>query len=419
MPEPAADPATANLDTLQALYPDRPRPDLAAYLAAAHGNLDRAFRAIDARQPIVHGSSHGPTKRARTRARGLDAWIRPAARTTSEGEVLVLSDSDDDGRGRGGAREAEQAPRKPRKEPSKSAFDVLRSAPAASSSSSPSSTSSTAPSSAPGPAYVSLPPLVLATPALVAQHTHGLVTLVEDALPPELAARLFARSVSESRGEGPGGEGPCAWLPFLSQLCTSALFLPLSDAQRRASSRPLEHAHPSPRASALTIPPSLPLLVAPAGTKNKWYLVDREVESPHTSCFFREVPDKLAQASGYDPAAFDEVRPPSLPRFLFPLCKTRSLIKRRSHARSRRSTGTTARTAPRAPSRPRWTRRGSSSASLSGSCSRAARGTSSSGTASGGRTLRSPTATAAPRRCVCAALCLSLSLARAFECEPR
>ncbi|GAA5855309.1 hypothetical protein JCM9279_001943 [Rhodotorula babjevae] len=241
MLEPDADPGTTALDTLRALFPDRNPADLAAYLASAHGNLDRAFRAIDARRPIVHGS-HGPTKRARTAPRGLDAWIRPAAGSSrsrgGDSEVLVLSDSDDDAE-----------PRKPRKEPSKSAFDVLRSAPAAASPSGAPSTSSAAPPPPP-PAYVSLPPLILHTPALVAKHTRGLVTLVEDALPPELAARLFARSVRESRGEGPGGEGP--W------------------------------------------------------TKNKWYLVDREVESPHTSCFFREVPDKLAASSGYDPAAFDE-----------------------------------------------------------------------------------------------------------------
>lgn len=203
MPEPDADPGTTTaLDTLCALFPDRPRSDLSTYLASSHGNLDRAFRAIEARQSIVHGSS-GPHKRARTPARGgLDAWIRPAR---TESEVLVLSDSDDDDGGP--VRGDEQTSKKPRKEPSKSAFDVLRSAPAAASSPSSTSTSSAPP---PAPAYISLPPLVLPSPALVAQHTRGLVTLVEDALPPELAARLFARCVSESRGEGPGGEGPCA-----------------------------------------------------------------------------------------------------------------------------------------------------------------------------------------------------------------
>ncbi|GAA5931389.1 hypothetical protein JCM3775_005011 [Rhodotorula graminis] len=247
MAEPDDGSTTAALDTLAALFPERDRTDLASYLSSSRGNLDRAFRAIEARQSIVHGSN-GPAKRKRTTARGLDAWLRPAAGERDGGEMLVLSDSDD---GDDDAREGDHARVKPRrKEPTKSAFDVLRSAPVPSASSTtPSSTTSTATSSAP-PAYISLPPLVLPTPALVAHHTNGLVTLVEDALPPELAARLFARAVGDSRGEGLGGEGP--W------------------------------------------------------TKNKWFLVDREVESPHTSCFFREVPEKLAASSGYDPAAFDE-----------------------------------------------------------------------------------------------------------------
>ncbi|GAA5821339.1 hypothetical protein JCM3770_006254 [Rhodotorula araucariae] len=230
---PTAEDEATRLDTLQALFPSRPRADLRRYLSASRGDLDRAFRALDHGQEIVSASSDlPPKKRVRTRGTGaLDAWVRPTpgARTS---DVLVLDSSSDDG----DSAPATAGVRK-------SAFDALRAQPAASSSSAP------PPPPPPTPTHVNLPPLTLATPALVAHHTRGLVTLVENALPPELAARLFVRMVRESTGEGEG-DGP--W------------------------------------------------------TKNKWYLVDREVESPHTSCFYREVPDKLDPSSGYDPAAFDE-----------------------------------------------------------------------------------------------------------------
>jgi hypothetical protein len=48
---------------------------------------------------------------------------------------------------------------------------------------------------------------------MVAKHTGGLVTLVENALPPELASRLYVKMVKESLGEGEG-ENPCAFRNF-------------------------------------------------------------------------------------------------------------------------------------------------------------------------------------------------------------
>jgi hypothetical protein len=43
-----------------------------------------------------------------------------------------------------------------------------------------------------------------------------------------------------------------------------------------------------------------------AGQPNKWYLVDREVTSPHTSCFYRSLPEQISAETGYDAAGFDE-----------------------------------------------------------------------------------------------------------------
>lgn len=211
-----------HIDTLRSLFPTHSRSRLARYLDAARNDLERAFRAVATGQDIVDGDTTSKLSRKRARVqeprRGrLDQWVRRGGSESAEREpapVLVLSDSDDDD-------DDDDASRTEPKPPRKSAFDVLR-APA------PSTRSAPAPAPAPSPfaaaptppAYVSLPPLTLSTPALVAHHTGGLVTLVEDALPPELAARLFVRLVSESRGEGPTGDGPCAF-PSLRVLLLS------------------------------------------------------------------------------------------------------------------------------------------------------------------------------------------------------
>lgn len=186
-----ADSETAALDTLCELFPRRSRPDLRRYLVAANSDLERAFRAIE------NGKldSERPSKRSRTRTAndGLAQWVKSRKRSgaaADDGGVLILSDSDEeDGPAPSSAAGSKPAPPKP---PLKSAFDLLK------------------PAERPPPApdtpstHVNLPPLTLRTPDMVAKHTEGLVTLVENALPTELASRLYVKMVRESVGEGQG-----------------------------------------------------------------------------------------------------------------------------------------------------------------------------------------------------------------------
>lgn len=49
--------------------------------------------------------------------------------------------------------------------------------------------------------------------------------------------------------------------------------------------------------------------LALAGERNRWFLVDREVESPHTSAFFVEKQKQGNDSkSAYDEQAFEQVR---------------------------------------------------------------------------------------------------------------
>lgn len=178
------------LDTLQALFPSHSRSLLAKYLAASSYNVERAFAAIERNEAIVEAGGSRKRRRKKVENEGLAGWIR-RDKQVKTGEVLILSDSEDD---------KDPLPSAPAT--SKSAFDLLK----------PSRTPATA--SQPAPTHVNLPPLTVSTPALVAKHTNGLVTLVEDALPPELAARLYVKMVKESVGEGEGDRA-CQSFPTL------------------------------------------------------------------------------------------------------------------------------------------------------------------------------------------------------------
>ncbi|GAA6064288.1 hypothetical protein JCM10212_000722 [Sporobolomyces blumeae] len=228
--------ATANddaLDTLTALFPNTDRATLEQYLAASNGNLERAHRAIERGDRIVSHADSASRRRKRTDV-GLEEWLKPKraretapARQADGPDVLVLSDSDDGvepSRAHFTPTTSKATVTTTTKPPVQSAFAVLR--PPRSFSSLP-TTATTTPPAAP---HVNLPPLALATPAMIARETRGMITLVENALPEELASRLFVKMVEASRGEV-GGE---AW------------------------------------------------------KRNKWYMVDREVESPHTSAFYTE-----------------------------------------------------------------------------------------------------------------------------------
>ena len=104
-------------------------------------------------------------------------------------------------------------------------------------------------------APAALPTLSLTTSEMIRIYTNGLCTLIPNVLPNELAARLFVR---------------------LEQELTITIL---------------------------------------TGEKNRWWLFDRQVESPHTTSFYVERPVDSA-ASAYDQESFAEV---SVARFQFRL----------------------------------------------------------------------------------------------------
>jgi hypothetical protein len=198
------------VETLSQLFPNRSRADLARYLAASQNNVERAFAAIE-RGSLDHrvGHSDGPRKkRKRTRSNDdagrIGAWLAPPPplrKTSEDPAVLVLDDSDSDAAA--GPPPPPLATRRDAGPAVKSAFDLLKAPPREGD-----RATTTAPAS-----HVNLPPLTLRTADMVAKHTGGLVTLVENALPPELASRLYVKMVKESLGEGEG-ENPCAFRNF-------------------------------------------------------------------------------------------------------------------------------------------------------------------------------------------------------------
>lgn len=50
----------------------------------------------------------------------------------------------------------------------------------------------------------------------------------------------------------------------------------------------------------------LTLLDEGTGDRNRWYLFEREVESPHTTSFYVEAPEQM-EGKAYDAQAFAEV----------------------------------------------------------------------------------------------------------------
>ena len=196
------------VETLSQLFPHRSRADLTRYLAASQNNVERAFAAIE-RGSLDHGgasrSDGARKKRKRTRsdvdAGRIGAWLAPPPlprKTSEDSAVLVLDDSDSD------AAAGPPPPLATRRDAGpavKSAFDLLKH---------PGDRATTTTTTA---SHVNLPPLTLRTADMVAKHTGGLVTLVENALPPEIASRLYVKMVKESLGEGEG-ENPCAYATF-------------------------------------------------------------------------------------------------------------------------------------------------------------------------------------------------------------
>ncbi|GAA5829374.1 hypothetical protein JCM3766R1_001077 [Sporobolomyces carnicolor] len=223
------------LSTLIALYPRHSSKTLGKYLEASNYNLERAYRAIEKGDAAIITNT---VKRRKVES-GIKDWLKPNSEQPGPSEVLVLSDSDDE-------EATPPARSNVPKPPVKSAFSLLR-APKSFPTTVPTSTTIQANSTA---THINLPPLRLSTPAMIAKETRGLITLVENALPEELASRLFVRMVEASRGTAEGDE---AW------------------------------------------------------KRNKWYLVDREVESPHTSAFYVERPSEPSSVDNWNADSYDLV----------------------------------------------------------------------------------------------------------------
>ncbi|KAM0750646.1 hypothetical protein T439DRAFT_325702 [Meredithblackwellia eburnea MCA 4105] len=207
------------LSTLRSMFPSDEETTLLRFLDASRGDLQRATNALLSREGRE-------TKRRKTES-GIKGWLstgsnnrqnssKPTTNWFKEGSFAVASSS---------AKQQAAAPTK-----SANAFTTLLSS---SSTLSPSKTkpeTSTIASKA-----AKLPPLLLSTPSQVSQATNGLLTLIPDVLPKELATTLFLSLLEESKGgKGAGGEKGRAW------------------------------------------------------QKNTWYMFDRQVSSPHTSAFYVE-----------------------------------------------------------------------------------------------------------------------------------
>lgn len=183
----AADPSA--LQTLQAIFPAHSITELARILVASSNNLERATTALLGDAPIVSAAASSSKALKRPREPKLDGWLQGAALKKEAPPAT---------------RRAKEVNQSSNSATGPSAFSLLRSLP------SPSSL----PLPKPPPA-VNLPPLTLSTPALIAEHTHGLITLIPNVLPTELASRLYKTMVEESEGKA-GAKEACefTYRPF-------------------------------------------------------------------------------------------------------------------------------------------------------------------------------------------------------------
>jgi len=203
----------AGLDSLAAIFPAHSRARLKRLLDASRGSVERATLAlldkggldgavVTAAAPDRKRKRPGPGQDGGVREASLSGWLRPGTSRSPPGspskhaktkleqrrvlDPIELSDSDDE----------PPAPAAPLPD----AFAKLRAPPPLTA------------VQASQPA--ALAPLTLATPAMVAKHTDGLCTLITDFLSRDLAGRLFARMVQESRGEGECPACKCPLSPF-------------------------------------------------------------------------------------------------------------------------------------------------------------------------------------------------------------
>lgn len=202
------------LSTLTALFPQHSTRTLTKYLEASNYNTERAYRAIERGDEAIVTSK---AKRRKVES-GLKDWLKQKPEDGSS-EVIVLSDSDEDSTPTAPPPPPSNRTTAPPTSAVKSAFSLMR-APKSFPTTTPTSTTIQANSTA---THINLPPLRLTTPAMIARETRGLITLVENALPEELASRLFVRMVEASRGTGEGDDAqPCESPSMLGILLNEA-----------------------------------------------------------------------------------------------------------------------------------------------------------------------------------------------------
>lgn len=170
----AADPSA--LQTLEAIFPSHSTTELGRILVASHNNLERATTALLGDAPIVSATASTAKSLKRPRELKLDGWLKGTAHVKKAEPPAT--------------QRAKETKSSSSSTTAPSAFSLLRSLPS----------SSTLPSPNPPPP-INLPPLTLSTPAMIAEHTHGLVTLIPNVLPADLASRLFKTMVEESEGK--------------------------------------------------------------------------------------------------------------------------------------------------------------------------------------------------------------------------
>ncbi|KDE06143.1 hypothetical protein MVLG_03558 [Microbotryum lychnidis-dioicae p1A1 Lamole] len=232
------------IDTLAAIFPQLPRSTLQRFFVASSRDLERATTALLGRDDnvkpvsaagrlVTTWDSTGLRAVKRKRIEKLDHWLKPASSSTMRLPA----------RSRG---EASTRPTSPKREVETTltstvdAYQLLQRKPTSKTPKLSANSTTTIPlgglantTTGAGTTPTHLPPLTLSTPEAIAKHTRGRIILIPNVLPKELASMLFQSMLDENDGRAQEGSKE------------------------------------------------------PWG-RNKWYMFDREVESPHTTSFYLE-----------------------------------------------------------------------------------------------------------------------------------
>lgn len=190
------------IDTLQAIFPAHDSATLKRFLAASNGNIERAVQALLQPDALVsHNDSGGKRAVKRRKVEKLDGWLKGSKEAKKPVKSLPPSSVQ---------------PSSSNLEPLKSAFALMKP-----SAYQPEQVARSSSASTPQPPLAAnLPPLRLTTAEQIANHTHGMITLIHNVLPVDLANRLYLRMVEESQPNEQTGNPGCefrlrGWLPRL------------------------------------------------------------------------------------------------------------------------------------------------------------------------------------------------------------